>query len=335
MTASATTPAHIADAPLVTSRRGSFWIPGEIVELAFGTVQRGPMFVEWECPETVTQPHPVVLVHGGGGQGADWTSTVDGKPGWAAKFVDAGYTTYVVDRVGHGRSPLHPDLLGEMSPPAPYFVAQALFAPADRAAEHTRWPWGRDAGSPEMDQAAASGGPMIADLPHAQELDASRLVALLEKIGRSVLVTHSAGAPSGWLAADRRPDLVAGIAAVEPLGPAFVDFPGIGELEWGITAVPLRFRSAPADPQEIRAEDADVTTEGLGGIPVAVFTGTASNFREAAPSIVDFLSRAGAHASWIDLGSLGIKGNGHGLIFESNAHETVVPVLDWIGSHCQ
>ena len=105
---------HLAEAPLVTSRRGQFWIPGEVVSSPFGTVQRGPMYVSWEAPEVITQPHPVVLVHGGGGQGSEWLSTVDGKPGMAAHLVSAGFATYVVDRPGHGRSPYHPDVIGPM-----------------------------------------------------------------------------------------------------------------------------------------------------------------------------------------------------------------------------
>lgn len=324
---------HVADAPLITSRRGQFWVPGQTVTLPFGTVQRGPMYVAWESPETVTQPHPVVLVHGGGGQGTDWLSTVDGKPGWAAHFVSAGYTTYVIDRPGHGRSPFHPDVVGRMGPAAPYEVAVSLFAPPDRAAEQIQWPFGREAGSPEFDQLVASAGPLPADLADSQDMDASRLVTLLELIGPAILVTHSAGAPAGWLALDRVPDLVRGIAAVEPLGPAFVNFPGIGSLDWGLTAAPLGYEAGFTTPEQ--AKTAAPTALGIRAFadkPVAVFAGTASVFRDFAPAIVDHLQMLGAKAEFVDLGNLGIVGNGHGLIFEANASQTVVPVLDWVST---
>ena len=55
-----------ADTPGRTVRRGFFWIAGERVVVYGKTCQRAPMFVEWEAPEQVTQPHPIVLVHGGG-----------------------------------------------------------------------------------------------------------------------------------------------------------------------------------------------------------------------------------------------------------------------------
>ncbi|MGW0041483.1 alpha/beta fold hydrolase [Rhodococcus sp. NPDC003348] len=330
---SALSRSHVADAPLVTSRRGQFWIPGETVTVPFGTVQRGPMYVAWESPEKVTRPHPVVLVHGGGGQGTDWLGTVDGKPGWAAHFVAAGYTTYVVDRPGHGRSPFHPDIVGRMGPAAPYEVALSLFAPPERADTQTQWPFGREAGSLELDQLVASGGPLPADLADSQDMDASRLVKLLELIGPSVLVTHSAGAPAGWLVTDRAPELVVGIAAVEPLGPAFVDFPGIGSLDWGLTAAPVSYEAGFTTPAEVQAADAsELAIAAFTDKPVAVFAGTASVFRDSAPVIVEHLNATGAKGHYIDLGELGIVGNGHGLIFEANAAETVVPVIDWIGS---
>ncbi|MNN92771.1 hypothetical protein D3C81_2111030 [compost metagenome] len=63
---------------------------------------------------------------------------------------------------------------------------------------------------------------------------------------------------------------------------------------------------------------------------MAVFTGSASMFRDWAPATVEFLAATGAKASWVDLQKVGIVGNGHGLIFEANAHETVRPVIDWI-----
>ena len=73
----------------VTSRRGFFWTGIERVESPFGTVVRGPMYVEWEEPVEVTQPYPIVLIHGGGGQGLDWMQTFDGRPGWAPLLVAA------------------------------------------------------------------------------------------------------------------------------------------------------------------------------------------------------------------------------------------------------
>ena len=122
-----------------TSRRGHFWVPGERVVGDDGAVRaKGPMFVTREAPAQDMGRPPVVLVHGGGGQGIDWLGTPDGRPGWAAGFVAAGYPTFVVDRPGHGRSPAHPDVVGPLGPQFDYGTGEALFFP-DRP-DHTRWP---------------------------------------------------------------------------------------------------------------------------------------------------------------------------------------------------
>jgi pimeloyl-ACP methyl ester carboxylesterase len=70
-----------------------------------------PMYVERLAPrEGASQPYPLVLVHGAGQTGAaTWIATPDGREGWAPYFVRRGFTTYVVDLPGHGRSGQPPD----------------------------------------------------------------------------------------------------------------------------------------------------------------------------------------------------------------------------------
>lgn len=321
---------HLAHSPLVKSRRGQFWVPGDIISTGHGTVQRGPMYVTWEAPEFITQPHPLVLVHGGGGQGSEWLYTLDGKPGWAAHFVAAGFATYVIDRPGMGRSPYNPEVIGPMGSALPYEAAIGFFAPPAMAAEQTQWPYSRDIGGRELDQMVAGFGPLPADLATSQALDATRIVSLLDVIGPAVLVTHSAGGPAGWLVTDKAPDAVVAVAAIEPMGPPFAAFP-FGALAWGLTTAPVNFAGKFQHAEDIReAPPADLQIPSFRDKPVAVFTGSASPFRNWAPATVDFLGAAGAKASWIDLQESGIVGNGHGLIFEANAHETVRPVIDWI-----
>ena len=95
-------PTEFEHYPLRTTRRGHFWISGERIQVDGGTVQRAPLYVEWEAPEQITRPYPLVLIHGGGGQLTDWRGTPDGRPGWMDRFVDDGYLVYVVDRPAHG-----------------------------------------------------------------------------------------------------------------------------------------------------------------------------------------------------------------------------------------
>ena len=322
---------HEADIPALLLRRGSFRITGELTETAQGHVQRGQMYVEWLAPETVTEPHPVVLVHGGGGQGTDWLTTPDGRPGWAYRFAAEGFAVYVVDRPGHGRSPYHPDQLGEPGGPTSSEVAGFLFAPGDAADAQTRWPWGRTPGSPELEQLAAGMAFLLPDAATSQSLDGAAMVRLLERVGPAVIVTHSAGAPAGWLVLNRAPEQVAGVVAVEPMGPPFMDMPGFPSLAWGLTAAPLELDPPAHDAAELAGSLDGRRVVGFDAAPVLVVAGAASGFGAGvAPLVHEHLRSAGTDAELLPLGSIGIEGNGHGLIFETNSDETVVPLIAWI-----
>ncbi|RNL87641.1 alpha/beta fold hydrolase [Halostreptopolyspora alba] len=292
------------------------------------------MFVQWEAPAGGSRPYPLVLVHGGGGQGTDWTTTPDGRPGWATRFVEAGYAVYVVDRCGHGRSPYHPDIVGPMGAQIPYEAAKSLFFPDTARDEQHQWSYSRDLDSWHVDQLLAGMGPLPMDLAESQRMDADRIGRLLDITGPAVVVTHSAGGPVGWLAADTRPEAVAAIVAVEPIGPAFADFPGIGELSWGLTAHRITYDPPLERPEQAReADPATLRVPAMRDLPVAVLTGGASAFAEFAPDVVEFLRAAGARAERMHLPDLGITGNGHALILEANSDHTIRPVLDWIATH--
>ncbi|MBB6287490.1 MULTISPECIES: NAD(P)-binding domain-containing protein [unclassified Pseudomonas] len=315
-------------APIKRTRRGNFWVTGARVTQNGKNFQKGPMYVAWESPEHITQPYPVVLVHGGTLQGTEWLDTPDGRPGWAQRFLEAGFVVFRVDRPGHGRSPYHPDIMGPMGPAFSYERAREVYFP--EGGGETQWPFELD-DEAAFDAFIAAYGPMPADLAASQTLDADRLAELLDRIGKAIIVTHSASGPSGWLVADRRPDLIAGIVAVEPMGPVFGHTPGIGSLEWGLTAAPLTFDPPRATAEQVRtAEPSTLKIPGLQGVPVALVTGETSAFASYASSIVPFLRNAGANIHHLDLPALGIHGNGHGLIYERNSDSAFKVVTQWL-----
>jgi len=314
--------------PPTSSRRGNFWITGERVVQEGKQFQKGPMYVEWESPEVITQPYPVVLVHGGTLQATEWFDTPDGRPGWAQRFVESGHVVFCVDRPGHGRSPYHSDILGPMGPAFSYERAQEVYFP--EGGNETQWPFTADDAA-AFDAFIAGYGPMPADLAASQAMDADRLARLLDRIGKAIIVTHSASGPDGWLVADRRPGLIAAIVAVEPMGPVFGDTPGIGALEWGLTAISMTYDPPRASAQEVQAADpSTLQIPALKGLPVALLTGETSKFATYATTIVPFLRAAGACVDHLDLPAFGIHGNGHGLIYERNSDEAFGVVLRWL-----
>ena len=144
------------------------WVNVKRADTARGSFIGGQqMYVEYMVPARVRKPFPIVLVHGGGGQGLDWMGTPDGRPGWFQHLVAEGYRVYVVDRPGHGRSPQHPDLHGAI-PERPGTMeglqGQFIFPvggtnnPDPYRRNHTQWPGPGIPGSPEVAQFLASQG---------------------------------------------------------------------------------------------------------------------------------------------------------------------------------
>jgi len=319
-------PRHF-EGELVTARRGFFWVGDETVSLPMGTVPRGQMFVQWEAPATVTKPYPIVLVHGGAGQGTDWLGTPDGRPGWATFLVQEGYAVYVVDRPGHGRAPFHPDVLGPMGSLFPYELISALFTSSDGG--HTQWPGTGDADDPAVRQFGAGAGWLLADSSVAHGMERDRGAALLDEIGPSILMTASAGSPMGWLTADARPSLVKAIVALEPVGPPFLVNPDLPvSLDWGLTAAPMTFDPPAETPEEL--QKAPRRLPALAEIPIAIVEAEVSRFAASCPATAAFLEQAGCRVDRIVLAEHGVHGNGHLMLLERNNREALEPILQWL-----
>ena len=162
--------------PLDVAEWSYMWVNVKRADTARGSFIGGQqMYVEYMVPTRVRKPFPIVLVHGGGGQGLDWMGTPDGRPGWFQYLVAEGYKVYVVDRPGHGRSPQHPDLHGAI-PAAPRHDGGAAGAASSsrRAANnpdpyrknHTQWPGPGVPGAPDVAQFIASqGGSYVVNPP--------------------------------------------------------------------------------------------------------------------------------------------------------------------------
>ncbi len=338
--------------------------PGQPSPVVKGT----QMYVEYQIPAKVRHPYPVVLVHGGGGQGLDWMGTPDGRRGWATILLEEGYKVYVVDRPGHGRSPYHPDLHGgwpgaqtlesisglftpqRANAPAGGRGARGGFGNSGNAKLHNQWPGTGAVGTPELAQLVASQGGSFGNgmglIKDSQVAVWQRNGAeMLDKIGPAIIMTHSAGGPFGFYVLEARPTLVKGIVVVEgATGSAFT-----GQSRWGLINLPVAYDPPVSDPSEIKTKqvqpsEADAKL-GIGpyniqeeparklknwrDCAIAIYTSEAS-FVLPNPGAVAYLKQAGVRAEEIRLADLGIHGNGHLMMGEKNNRETLKPILSWL-----
>ncbi len=180
--------------------------------LARGTVCNGmQMYVEHWIPTQVRHPYPVVLIHGGYGQGSDWISTPDGRRGWATLLLEQGYKVYVIDRSGTGPQSF------------PSVCARKLRSRKRRRSKRvakTAYASQRSGRVPAMQRSGSRrncsrrwASPW-ATTPITQNVWRTRGAILLDDIGPAILVTHGDGAVFAWVTAQDRPELVKGIVAV-------------------------------------------------------------------------------------------------------------------------
>jgi len=349
--------------PLSIARQGYLFAGGKYSKGGNGQVMSGQLYAEFQIPSRRTHPWPILMIHGGSQSGTNFTGTPDGREGWAQYFLRKGYAVYVVDQPGRGRAAYETDLYG---PPTQVnlentqrrFVAPERYNLWPQAHLHTQWPEQGAPGNPVFDQFYASQIPSIQNFTLQQELNRDAILALLEKIGPAILLTHSQSGAFGWPVADARPDLVKAIVAVEPNGPPFFDVENIGEPDWfrdaatkarpwGITAVPLSY-SPPATNasdlvivRQVNPDAPDLAScwmqesparqlPNLQKVPILVLTSEASYHAPYDHCTVKYLEQAGVHPNWIKLADIGIHGNGHMMMLEKNNQEIAGAMSRWL-----
>lgn len=324
--------------PISLRDQGFFWVgtrkqpvPAATPNGPAGTAITGQMYVGFQLPAQKRHRYPLVLVHGGGGQGTDWMGTPDGRDGWIDYFLAAGFDVYVVDRPGLGRSP---DTTGYGPPgaaPTTQLIAN-LFT-----AQSKQYPGGGGADTVEVAQHTASSE---RGASASNAILKENLAELLDRIGPAILVTHSNGGPSGWLALDARPDRVKAVLAIEPnfgvtdaLAPLIRFSPALAAGET-IATEPRPSEGAGLDPCRLQRDGAIRTAPAFAGKKVLVVVAPHSTlFTASAHCTVRALDQIGADASLARLVDYGLTGNGHFMNEELNNGEIATKVfIPWLAA---
>ncbi|WP_025601036.1 alpha/beta fold hydrolase [Burkholderia sp. WSM2230] len=295
---------------ITLSRTGSFFVGGRPVTVTGrapyrvtlsstsnrdfnpnGTFWIEAAYVQYFLQATPRYSVPLVLVHGGGLTGSMWEDTPDGRPGWLQRLLEQGVSVYVVDNVERGRAGFC--ALEDVWPDRPLSRSDEESAAIYRFgyAGH-RFP---------LDAMQSLSARTVPRWPTTIALQRQALIDVVRRIGPCVLLGFSQGGGLVFDAADATRDLTRACIALEPHGmPASFD----GSLP--DTPALVVFGDFIEEDEAWRMHAARANT-----------------------SIVAW-NAAGGRCERLDLPSLGIRGNTHMMMMDTNSDDVLHVVMDWL-----
>jgi len=308
--------------PLTLARQGSYFVGGQATRSetlstlpaydSAGTITVGQMYARYMAPENPA-PVKLVLVHGCCLTGKTWETTPDGRMGWDEYFVRRGFETHVVDQTWRGRSAGSIEAINAVkSGRAPVAQLPTVF----QASHEGAWAIFRFGNRyPEVHPGlrfpiSAQNGlwqQMVPDWLNAQPTPnptVPLLADLAQRLGRTVLISHSQSGIYPFQAVQHNASGIAGLVSVEP------------------GACP----SASAD-----------VTPYLRTPMLVVWGDYVPQAPRWAPRLVNcsaFVAKvnaAGGRAEQWVLPEMGIRGNSHMLMQDDNSLEIAGMVADWVG----
>lgn len=208
-------------------------------------------------------------------------------------------------------------------------------------------------GDPVFDAFYASTVQFINNEEYQQVATQKAGAALLDRIGKpAILLAHSQAGAYPPLITDIRPDLVAAMILLEPRGPPFQEavFSKKRTRPWGIVDACITYDPPVTDPEtdfvKVTREAASPSLaecvlqareppprklKNLVDKPILIVTAEASYHAAYDYCTVEFLKQAGCErVEHMDLGEMGIHGNGHMFFLEKNSGEIQGVVETWI-----
>jgi hypothetical protein len=311
--------------PLTIAKQGSFFVGGRDVQsdtlstvpayASSGTIAVDQMYVRYQIPVDAGPHYPVTFIHGCCLTGKTWETTPDGRMGWDEYFVRKGYPVYVIDQAWRGRSAANPSAINAVkSGKAPVDHLPTVFSAGHEGA----WAIFRfGAKYPEVEPGlqfpleaqAEFWKQMVPDWLNSLPTPNPTVPALSElaqRLGGTVLISHSQSGIYPFQTAALSTAGIAGIIAIEP------------------GACP---------------DAADNLTPYLS-IPILVLWGDyVDQFPRWAPrkkacgAFVAAVNAAGGKAQMIVLPDIGIHGNSHMLMQDKNNLDIADLLADWMAQH--
>lgn len=313
--------------PLSLKAMGSFHIGGKTFEISGkpvkevqfspggvpakldpnGTYIAGQMYVQYFIPQPERGAVPLLMWHGGGLTGVTYETTPDGREGWLNYFLRRGWAVYNSDAVERGRSgwAQYPDIF----PGEPVFLTVAgpfeRFRIGDGAAS-----WSVDPDKRKVlpgNQFPVDAYPQFIkqNVPRWTTTDDFILDAYsqeIEKVCPCVILVHSQAGKFGFDMAQKHPDKVKALIAIEP--------------------------AALGDPKQAAK---------LAGVPVLMVYGDYiaqdsrwPTIRQRGADFAKLIRDAGGSVDFVNLPDQGIKGNSHMIMMDRNSDEVAGLIQNWL-----
>ncbi|OOF47421.1 alpha/beta hydrolase [Rodentibacter trehalosifermentans] len=274
---------------------------------------------------TNSRPYPLVFLHGAGQSRRTWQTTPDGREGFQNLFLRKNYPVYLVDqprRGWSGRSTVDAEV--KATPDDQFWFAQFRIGTYPNFNEGVAFPKDEASLNQFFRQMTPNVGAFDA------KVISDSMVKLFERTGNSVLVTHSQGGIIGWLVG-MQSDKVKAIVSFEP-----------GNFPFPEDEVPPTITSKFGDIKPAVASKTDF--EKLTKMPIIIYFGdfiseqVSNNQGEdqwrirlsLAKQWAEVVNKHGGKVEIVELPKVGIKGNTHFMMQDTNNAEVAEHLAEWL-----
>lgn len=321
---------------LAIAKQGNFSAGGKVIQSegqfngqkifdpAGQTLHGDHASVFYQIPEK-PRAYPLVFLHGAGQSAKTWGTTPDGREGFQNIFLRQGFPVYLVDqprRGQAGQSTVAAELTATTNDQAwfnmfrlgqyPHFFDGVQFSKNPEALNQYFRQMTPNTGA------------------YDEQIISDAMVAVLEKSGASILVTHSQGGGPGWWTAIKSANVKA-IVSYEP-GSGFV-FPE-NEMPEAMSSLTGTLTATPVAPDQFKK---------LTKIPIIIYYGDnipieassnpgQDNWRvrlKMARLWVDKINQHGGNAQVVHLPDIGIYGNTHFPFSDLNNQKIAELLSSW------
>lgn len=316
--------------PLVLKAVGSFFVDGEPEQQSRsemggffpeGHLTVNQMYVNFMIPQKRKGSTSFVLIHGMTLSGKTYETTPDGRMGWNEYLVRKGYPVYVVDQVGIARSGFNQKSYNRVRNKEIEPAEQpAIIRTSDESTlvnfrftttDHTPVP---EAKFPmnALNEFSKQSIPFMAGTVPNPNPNFKNLSLLAANLKKTVLISHSQSGAFPLEAALLNPEGIKAIVMVEPggTGAGYTD-----EQIKSLSKIPVLI---------VYGDNLEIET----GVPNHSWKASFDGWN----NFVGRLKTAGGTARMMFLPALGIRGNSHMLMMDTNNQQIADLILEWLAT---